>query len=339
MKIGVSVVAYNRSKVLARTLGALREMFHDVLRVVIVDNGSSEDLSVAVRGFPVLRNADNQGLARATNRGLAHLRLMGCDVLVHMDDDAIICGAWVDSAMQIFEKHAEIGMLFPNKYGEFISHGLYDEIRWGLGMFWLLRGDVYDLVGGYDPQLLHQNECDLALRVRMSGYTVGATSVIHVVHNDLGGPRSDISLAREHLGCVQFRDKFCSYFRGRAWNYGTTPLYLMQHWPPDQEWYRRYAEVKGVILNAPAPPGADTVRTVGLTSENVKFVNDPIQIDGLWFMRYVDLRNDYAYWETSDGCMKDRERAIARWRELTGEVYTGYRWPGGLPYAVRDGGM
>ena len=344
-QLGVSVVALDRPATLVTTLDTLRTTLPEGTPLVVVDNGSTDARTLAQltaverRGGTVIRNGANRGLSVAVNQGLAHLRNQGCDVLVHLDDDAVIDGPqdWASLLVALFDVRPELGLLVPNgrrQYVEYMPAAGYDNIRWGLGYAWALRGSVYDRIGGYDPHLLHQQECDIALRVRMAGAVVGTNGDWAATHNDPGGTRSELSAAREHLGCVQFRDKWCEYFRGAGWNYGTIPLYLMQHWPPDQEWFRAYAEHYGVELNPPPPehkaedtkPGS----VLGLSAADEASIPRIVNINGQRYMAYVDLRNEYGHWARGDNYKWDRENAAANWERLTGEKYTGYPWPADL---------
>lgn len=349
MKLGVSVVSRNRPDTLRQTVAALVGTLPADTPVVIVDNGSDpvwlrDEVGIPqLENWHVIRNTENLGLSRAVNQGLSALYDMGCEVLVHLDDDALVTTQnWASWFCEKFTSCPELGLALPNIhwYSEHIQHQEYNELRWGLGFCWAIRRETYDIVGGYDVQLLHQQECDYALRVRMANYTVGAVS-IDVTHNSPPPepvenwrvvPRMPtVGEAREHLGCVQFRDKWTSYFRGRGWSYGTTPLYFMQHWPPDQNWYERFARVNGIDLNPPPPerrteaynPGA----TLGITPEEAAAIPRKLQIGPNWYMAYVELRNDFAHWVHGDAYLRDRDDAIENWFKLTGERYVGYQWP------------
>ncbi len=343
LTLGISLVSMNRPRTLKMTLERLDLLGAVDVPPVIVDNGSTDEGTLALldlrerAGWDIHRLGTNMGLSRAVNTGLRSLNARLPDLLVHMDDDALIQGPnpWPERVKRVFECSPELGLLVPNHGSEFIPNPNYDEIRWGLGFCWAMRKEVYSLIGGYDPQLLHQQECDFAVRVRMAGYTVGALADWHVVHNDPGEPRSDLSLAREHLGCVQFRDKWCSYFRGLTWNYGTMPLYLMQHWPPDEEWYRRYSLAHGIDLNPP-PKGFE--HEPGLTAHEwyekanaAPRIERRLKIQGGDYVALFSLRPDFMYWAAlNEEYKNDRTRAIDRWFELTGERYGGYVWPTNL---------
>lgn len=345
MKVGVSVIARNRPDTLKATVAALVTTLAADTPVVVVDNGSDpvwtrEDVGIPlVENWHVIRNAENLGLSRAVNQGLAALYELGCDVLIHLDDDAVVTTQnWTLWLAEIMENNTRLGLAVPNQgwYPEHIANlGVpgYNEIRWGLGFAWALRRDVYDLIGGYDAQLLHQQECDFGLRVRMAGYDVGAVK-IDVTHNDPGREPNEMAKAREHIGVVQFVDKWCGYFRGRDWNYGTVPVYRMQQWPPDQEWYRRFSKANNIELN-PAPPqykvedvrpGERVMQIVEMTT-GVPADARRIMIGDAWYFCIVELRNEYAHWARGTGYLDDRDRAIAKWLELTGEKYEGYKWP------------
>jgi glycosyltransferase involved in cell wall biosynthesis len=351
----ISVLAMNRPHTLMRTINAILTHATEPYEVILVDNGSTDDLSLEYLDglkdnskITVIRNEKNFGLSIGTNQGFEASKY---DTLIHLDDDCLIIHHGWNQIMRSYLLRDEIGMVIPGTCGLEIRHDDYVELTWALGMCWGITKELFDDIGGYDPQLMHQNECDMALRVRIAGYRLAGIADFKARHNDPGGSRSDISLAREHLGCVQFRDKWASYFRGRDWNYGTMPIYLMQHWPPDQEFMRRWALQNGVELNPP-PDGQPQIPTAEQL-ESQKDWTEPdrelwkkydhlawqqyITVAGNNYLIYRELRHNYCHWEHqqhTDGYTIDRNKAIDRWEELTGERYTGYRWKSNIlrPY-------
>lgn len=326
MKPGVSLVCMNKPLILQATCARLLATLPPRTPVVMVDNGSSDEATINFQHdmckhqWDVVRNSSNLGLSVAVNQGLEVLVGRGCDLLVHMDDDALVQTPddWLERIMVVFEQHPELGVAMPFSTPESIPRGGYSEVRWGLGYIWALRRCAYELTGGYDPQLLHQQECDLSVRVRMAGYTVGAIPGIQVIHNDPGGPRTPLALAREHIGVVQFRDKWAQYYRGLGWNYGTFPVYLMQHWPTDQDFYDRFAKAHGLDLN-PFPVNSQGKAALG--------PDQLVTVAGKQYFKRYSIVEDGAHWETMEGAhSRDRDLAILRWKELTGEEYTGYNW-------------
>jgi GT2 family glycosyltransferase len=339
----ISVLAYNRPDTLSTTLTILARVLEPPYTLTVIDNGSEDPRVAAVfqevrsrvpdpnRWFYV-RHDENTGLSIGTNRGLS---LGSGDVLIHLDDDALLSSpGWNRRLADFFDRYPEIGLAIPVETPpvESIPHenGAYFEVRWGLGYAWGIRRTLYEEIGGYDPQLMHQNECDLALRVRLAGYRVAAVTGVAVpIHNDPGGVRSARSLAREHLGVVQFRDKYASYFRGPAWNYATHPLYLMEAWPPDQDFLRRFAKYHGIDVNPPPldPSGRVAVNDRGEVTWPPGLT---VEIAGRTYLTRRWVENLHTYWADEEPAyVLDRQLAIDRWFALTGERYEGYRWPSG----------
>lgn len=326
----ISILAMNRPDTLRQTIENVLHYATEPYELIIVDNGSTEKASLDLldqyeNRAKIIRNKTNKGLSVGTNQGFEASKY---DVLIHLDDDCIIQQrGWNQIMIDYFNK-PKVGMVVPGVYGESIANDGYRELKWGLGMCYAIRRELYENIGGYDPQLYHQNECDMGLRVRMAGYHVAGITNFHAIHNDPGGPRSAMSIGRERIGCVQFRDKWASYFKGHDWNYGTDPIYLMQHWPPDEEFMRRWALQEGININ-PAPELIGTDATTYWDQLDAFSAKQILEISGGRYLIHRTLRNDYAHWEhqhNPGAYERDRDQIIKEWFDLTGELYTGYVW-------------
>lgn len=341
----ICVLAMNRPDTLRQTIDCVRSFALPPYELIIVDNGSTDPGTISyldgLEDVKIIRNETNLGLSVGTNQGLEAGQY---DTLIHLDDDCLVPHPGWNQILRSFVHREEIAMAVPGTCGLEIQHEDYVELTWALGMCWAIRKSLFDKIGGYDPQLMHQNECDMALRVRLSGYQLAGIKMIQAIHNDPGGERSEISKAREHLGCIQFRDKWTSFFRGKNWNYGTEPLYLMQHWPPDQDFMRRWGLQNGVQLNPPPtgkpriPEQAELAQRDDWTEPDIaawaKYDHlkweQIIHVAGGEYLVYRELRPDYCHWsgqDNPDGYHIDRQKGIDRWHELTGDLYTGYQWP------------
>lgn len=326
----ISVLAMNRPEILKQTIEAIKNYAQEPYEIIVVDNGSTDQSTIdyldSISSFAkVIRNDVNKGLSIGTNQGFD---ASSFDCLIHLDDDCLIRTHGWNQIMRSYFSKPKIGMVVPGIYNEAIRNDGYFELKWGLGMCYAISKDMYDFIGGYDPQLYHQNECDMGLRVRMSGHHVAGITDFQAIHNDPGGPRSAISLGRERIGCVQFRDKWASYFKGLDWNYGTDPIYLMQHWPPDEEFMRRWALQQGVNIN-PAPDLIGTDATSYWDQLDAFSARQILEISGGRYLIHRTLRNDYTHWEhqhNPGAYQRDRDSIIQDWYDLTGEMYTGYKW-------------
>ena len=330
MKTSISILSMNRPDTLRATVRNVLDTARGDYEIIIVDNNSTDPSAIEYLdslsdSIKVIRNTSNKGLSGGTNQGFEE---SNGDFLIHLDDDAILPEIGWNIKLASYLEIPEVAMALPGLHGEYINREGYHEIKWGLGMCYALTRSIYEDIGGYDPQLYHQNECDMALRVRMAGFKVAGIKDLKAIHNDPGGLRSDISLAREHIGCVQFRDKWASYFHGRNWNYGTDPISLMQHWPPDEEFMREWSLQNGVNIN-PAPELIGTDATKYWDQLDSFSANQKLNIAGSYYLIHRTLRNDYMHWEHQNNpgaYERDRQIAIDKWYNLTGELYEGYKW-------------
>jgi glycosyltransferase involved in cell wall biosynthesis len=326
----ISVLSMNRPEILRQTIEAIKTYAVEPYEIIIVDNGSTDPATISylnsIESFAnIISNKKNAGLSVGTNQGF---EASNYDCLIHLDDDCLITQPGWNQIIRSYFNKPNIGMVVPGVYNESIQNDGYKELKWGLGMCYALRRELYDSIGGYDPQLYHQNECDMGLRVRMAGYHVAGISDFHAHHNDPGGLRSPMSIGRERIGCVQFRDKWTSYFKGLNWNYGTDPIYLMQHWPPDEEFMRRWALQNGFNVN-PAPELIGTDATAYWDQLDAFSARQIVEISGGRYLIHRTLRNDYTHWEHQNNpgaYERDRESIIKEWFDLTGEMYTKYVW-------------
>lgn len=326
----ISILAMNRPDTLRETIESVLKYAVEPYEIIVVDNNSTDPKSIALlheieQVGKVIRNEKNTGLSVGTNQGL---EASNYDTLIHLDDDCVIRHRGWNQIMRTYFSKAKIGMVVPGIYGESLVNEGYRELKWGLGMCYALRREMYEKIGGYDPQLYHQNECDMGLRTRMAGYHVAGITDFHAIHNDPGGPRSAMSIGRERIGCVQFRDKWASYFKGQDWNYGTDPIYLMQHWPPDEEFMRKWALQEGVNINPP-PDLIGTDATAYWDQLDAFSARQILEISGGRYLIHRTLRNDYTHWEhqnNPEAYKRDRDSIIQEWYNLTGELYTGYIW-------------
>jgi hypothetical protein len=223
--VSVVVVNYNTAHLLGRMFAALEAARGKLsLQVIVVDNASRDD-SVAVlrEHYPdteILENTTNVGFGRANNQALALAR--GRYVLL-LNTDAFVSADTLTKTVSFMDTHADCGVLgvklvgedgalqpscryFPTPWNTFLSStGLnrhfprarlvddmswdHDDVRecdWVPGCYYLVRREVIERVGLFDPRyFLYFEEVDHCRAVRKAGWKVIYYPFTEVVH--LGG--------------------------------------------------------------------------------------------------------------------------------------------------------
>jgi N-acetylglucosaminyl-diphospho-decaprenol L-rhamnosyltransferase len=220
--VSVIVVSYNTQHLLARTLTALDTGRGQLrLQVIVVDNasrdGSVEYLRKEFPNVELVENLANVGFGRANNLALSRIR--GRYVLL-LNTDAFVSSDTLPRTVSYMDQHPRSGVLgvklvgengalqpsclyFPTPWNIFLklSHlerffksarlvdDDHDTLRacdWVRGCYYLIRREVIDSVGLFDPRyFLYYEEVDHCRRVRQAGWEVIYYPYAPVVH--IGG--------------------------------------------------------------------------------------------------------------------------------------------------------
>lgn len=203
MTAGVTaiVLTYDGRELLAEILPSLAAQQHPLARVIVVDNGSSDDSADYVqREFPhfeLLSLPENIGVAAALNRGLA---LVETPYVALLNNDLELDPAWLGHLVQTLEAHPEAAsatgkMLSFHQRDRFDGAG--DKLMWSgaathRGMGELDQGQydqaeavfspcagaavyrraAFEDVGPFDEHFFaYQEDVDWGLRAQLAGYT------------------------------------------------------------------------------------------------------------------------------------------------------------------------
>lgn len=190
------------------------------VEVIVVDNASTDDTAQAMRNefenVCIIENSDNLGFARGNNAGLAaahgrYLLLLNSDTLIQpgalaaltqfMDahPDAGACGPMLlneDGSLQPSGRALPtVGHLFVDmtklyrlrRRDVFAKRGRdYRQVaRVGevSGAALLIRREVYETVGGFDPKLFaYYEDVDLCKRIGDAGYAIYYAPAAKITH-------------------------------------------------------------------------------------------------------------------------------------------------------------
>ncbi len=200
--VSVIIPSWNRRALLAACLRGLFEQSWEPFEVIVVDNGSTDGSADMVAGdwgerARLLRNARNEGYARAVNEGIRASR--GAYVAT-LNNDAVPDPGWLRALVEAAERAPRAGMvackilsfedprildgagllIYPDGSSRARGRleedrGQYDALPEALlpsGCAALYRRAMLDDVGLHDETFFaYCEDTDLGLRARLSGWT------------------------------------------------------------------------------------------------------------------------------------------------------------------------
>jgi len=217
-------------------LSSLEAQRDALLEVIVVDNASQDDSVLQVKeNFPwveLIESPSNLGFGVANN--LAFSQSSG-EFLFLLNPDAYVEAGCFAAIRQYMEQHPEIGMAgtvtfdesgkqqptvdyeYPGqRYSPESFQHLPGNIAWLLGSGLVVRREVMEQVGGFDPDFfLYGEDIDLSLRIRKANWPLGFIDDARITH--LGG-QSERTTQPEAL----FTKKMTAEL-----------LFLRKHYPPE----------------------------------------------------------------------------------------------------------
>ncbi len=174
----------------AQLLASIRTQSYPAIEVIIVDNGSIPPVSIPDPQVRLLRNDDNQGPCLAVNRGIANAH--GELVILVNDDCELASTDTVQNAVALALQHPEAGAIGfsqlqpPSRQPSPTQAANTDTLSyaaWFYGYGCLLRKDLFDRIGGFDPVFVsYHEEVELSLRIMQAGMKILYAPGLQVVH-------------------------------------------------------------------------------------------------------------------------------------------------------------
>jgi GT2 family glycosyltransferase len=222
--IDLLLVTFNSAHLLQRLRDTLARAAGVSLRVLAVDNGSSDRSAALMRACiaceVLIENTQNLGFARANNQLLPHVT---AEYALLLNTDAFVEPLTIATTLRYMDEHPRCGILgvrltddagalqpsrrsFPTPLTLFLrrtglqrwvpvrgarhdieeDHASEGECDWVPGCYYLVRRAVLQDIGLFDPRFfLYCEEVDHCRRARKAGWTVAYLPSTSVVH--LGG--------------------------------------------------------------------------------------------------------------------------------------------------------
>ncbi|TAL03528.1 MAG: glycosyltransferase [Rhodospirillaceae bacterium] len=249
-RLDIGVASYRNPEKLRATLASIEAMSTTDWSCVVVHNPSADEagnqalqiiLDHVSRDprYSIIQPVSNAGYAGAVNLILAHAQ---SEYIAYLDNDVeILTPGWDETLCSYLDRFHEIGIIFPNGGAYMIPRGPYTEVQWAAGFAWVMNRLCHAEVGGMDETIGHQNECDLALRIRMAGWKCAGAPEVRIAHHATAtsDPAANERIAR---GVREFVDKWTRYFGGKNLNYHSPNVLRWEDWHPNalymEEWWK-----------------------------------------------------------------------------------------------------
>ena len=226
MNLSIIIVNYNSGKYLKRCIASLKEFpSHYPREIIVIDNASKNgDLSDFQEAHPevhLIKNAKNEGFARANNQAISKSR--GKYVLL-LNPDTRILKNGMDGLVRFMENHPGAGaagpaLLYPDGtrqpscrrfptplnffFGRnslltrwfprnsltlsYLNLNLDDqkitEVDWITGACMILRREAFQKVGGFDEAFfLFVEDADLCYRLRQEDWKIFFVPTAQAIH-------------------------------------------------------------------------------------------------------------------------------------------------------------
>ena len=251
------------------------------VEIIVVDNASRDNSAALVRSdYPdvkLIASDVNLGFGNANNKALA---VAQGRYIVLLNPDATLPANTLENALKHMEQYPDVGMgggllqgdkgewqpsarLFPslndaltlsglaNRYEKSQFFGRFDRswadpleavaVDWVPGAFAIIRRDLIDSIGLFDPRFfLYYEEVDLCRRIHEAGFKVYYWPDLVITH--IGGASSEtvdglaFSSSGKQLTLWRMRSQLLYYRKWHGWLYSYLVKGLEQTWHGLRAW-------------------------------------------------------------------------------------------------------
>ena len=223
--IWIVVLNWNRPQDTLECVASLRELDYPAYRILVVDNGSTDESVDLFRELPDIElvvNEQNLGFAAGNNRGIQHALDQGADYVLLLNNDTTVSPPLLTRMLEAAHTDPRIGIVGPMIYysdrpeqvwfaGMRFRHGLYvvrrglhldpphdpvEEVDFVSGCGMLVPRQTWERVGLFDPRFfMYYEDLDLCIRAKEAGYRIVCATQAHMWHAlsaSTGGPDSPL---------------------------------------------------------------------------------------------------------------------------------------------------
>lgn len=252
--VAVVILTWNGKDLTLDCLRSLEAVPTPGLRVVVVDNASSDGTVEAIRGrygerVEIVETGANLGFAGGNNKGIEHALAGGADLVLLLNNDTVVDPGFVDALAAAMRDAPAVGVAGPKIYyhvppdriwfaGGVISmwrgtarhigirevdRGQYDrprDVDYITGCAMMVRRSVFERVGVLDTGYrAYFEDSDFCMRARRAGFGiryVPSARVWHKISSSTGGQLSRRKITRKLESSVRFFRRYARWYQRAA---------------------------------------------------------------------------------------------------------------------------
>lgn len=223
LKVYAVIVSHNGSAWICRAIESLQQSAIPV-SIVVVDNSSEDATDELVRrsyrDVMLFCMPSNLGFGAANNHGIRYALSQGADYVILLNQDARVASDTIEALVNLMEEKSDFGIISPLQLDyqgsglnrNFVSYlqgndllmpdallgrlqEVY-EVPFVNAAAWLVRGKVFETVGGFDPIFfMYGEDNDYCCRARYRGFKVGIAPKKIACHRDTGSSYPNPSIS------------------------------------------------------------------------------------------------------------------------------------------------
>lgn len=224
-RVSVVIPAFNAARYIRDAIDSVLEQTLENREIIVVDDGSADDLRAVlgvygehIRYLP----QPNSGVSTARNRGIEAAR---GEFVAFLDaDDYFLCPTKLEEQIVRFDSQPQLSIVHTGwRVADENGTVVVDKMPWIHAPVldlknWLLfqpvmtsammfRRNPLVSVGGFDPQLRHLEDIDLALRLSLQGYAAAWVEKVTVAYRR-HGENASLAITSQDTALCTVLDKF-----------------------------------------------------------------------------------------------------------------------------------
>jgi len=181
--VSVVIPVHNDARFLTEAIEAVLAQTHEPIELVVVDDGSTDETPEVIDRYPAVRH-----LSQA-NAGPSAARNLGIDAatgafLTFCDSDDRFRPTKVAAQLAFLDEHPELGCVLVGHdtfYEAGVERAAWERDEGGTQpQSVLARREVFEAVGGFDPEFRFAEGMEWLGRVRAAGIGIGVLKEVHV---------------------------------------------------------------------------------------------------------------------------------------------------------------